>query len=581
MREGEYNGPRGPTHPYALYPQTTVPIDDSNGEHIPVGFSGMGGSYQRQIGPDGEDAGDLIGPLGHMEELPPYSRYPEGSYVPSSQTDGAASGAATAATGTTPNSINEASPAHSHRSATTGAGAEVVTPPEAAHLPNGVGGIGMATRNPEYSSTEENLSVGRSARSAETSASSRTDINTITRDFAEKLPGGKWRRRARKKLLGVIPYWAICLLLLGLVIVGLVMGTVLGVLLTDGDDKKDKPDGDESGSTYGYRPTADVDYFEQLPPGLAPLAVGLFDLPALSYRAAPKSCINDTTQGQAWNCDMPLSYYSIEIGILPNVSEVKNYNIQLEAINGSKSAFVWGTQPPNIDDPLQLRLVNDTFDISRGPAWWIEITYDKVVWVSETDFGQQINKKRDWTYSGPLKDGFDPTRFMSSNPGPVDGETAWICTWPNVTMEIFIYPNQNSSSPPWSSTSDNPSATSSAAPAETSKAPYDPTPAYPQVVKFLERRLFMDDDETAAVCKQVRIINDGHDTEDVEKDGEPVEVVVTERQSSYEEMLSQQERSRHPESAPDSEDRRRWEAEQILRRETLELTDCACLWFSQ
>lgn len=51
--------------------------------------------------------------------------------------------------------------------------------------------------------------------------------------------------RARKKLLGVIPYWAICLLVLGLVIVGLVMGTVLGVLLTDGDDKKKKPDGDE------------------------------------------------------------------------------------------------------------------------------------------------------------------------------------------------------------------------------------------------------------------------------------------------------------------------------------------------
>lgn len=103
----------------------------------------------------------------------------------------------------------------------------------------------MATRNPEYSSTEENLSVERSARSAETSDSSRTDINTITRDFAEKLPGGKWRRRARKKLLGVIPYWAICLLVVGLVIVGLVMGTVLGVLLTDGDGRKEKPDGDE------------------------------------------------------------------------------------------------------------------------------------------------------------------------------------------------------------------------------------------------------------------------------------------------------------------------------------------------
>lgn len=279
---------------------------------------------------------------------------------------------------------------------------------------------------------------------------------------------------------------------------------------------------------------------------------------------------------------MPLQYYSIEIGVVPNISEVRNYNIQLEAINGSKSAFVWGTQPPNIDDPLPLRLVNDTFDISRGPAWWIEITYDKVVWVSESDFGQQNNKKRDWTYDGPLKEGFDPTRFMSNNPGPMDGENAWICTWPNVTMEIFIYPNQNSSSPPWSSTTAMSSATSTAAPAETSKPPYDPTPSYPQVVKFLERRLFMDNDETAAVCKQVKLIDNGHDTEDVEdEDGIPIEVVVTERQSSYEQMLEQQERSRHPDSDADSEDRRRYAVEQVLRRETLELTDCACLWFSQ
>lgn len=277
---------------------------------------------------------------------------------------------------------------------------------------------------------------------------------------------------------------------------------------------------------------------------------------------------------------MPLRYYSIEIGLIPNVSDVKNYNIQLEAINGSKSAYVWGTQPPNIDDPLPLRLVNDTFDISRGPAWWIEITYDKVVWVSESDFGQQ-NKKRDWTYDGTLKEGLDPTRFMSGNAGPTKGEKAWICTWPNVTMEIFIYPNQNSSSPPWSSTTVIPSATSTAAPEETSKPPYDPTPAYPQVVKFLERRLFMDNDETAAVCKQVRIIDDGHGTESVkDDDGVDIEVVVTERQSSYDEMFEQQERSRHPDS-DDSEDRRRWETERVLRRETLELTDCACLWFSQ
>ena len=43
---------------------------------IPVGFSGLNTGYHRQIGPDGEEQ-DIIGPDGHTEQLPPYSKYPE------------------------------------------------------------------------------------------------------------------------------------------------------------------------------------------------------------------------------------------------------------------------------------------------------------------------------------------------------------------------------------------------------------------------------------------------------------------------------------------------------------------------
>ena len=43
---------------------------------IPVGFPGLNTGYHRQIGPDGEEQ-DIIGPDGHTEQLPPYSKYPE------------------------------------------------------------------------------------------------------------------------------------------------------------------------------------------------------------------------------------------------------------------------------------------------------------------------------------------------------------------------------------------------------------------------------------------------------------------------------------------------------------------------
>jgi hypothetical protein len=78
-----------PTHPYGMYTQNTV--DDENPvpplqSAIPVGFPGNATRYHRQIGPDGEEQ-DIIGPDGHTEQLPPYSRYPESSARRQSQDD--------------------------------------------------------------------------------------------------------------------------------------------------------------------------------------------------------------------------------------------------------------------------------------------------------------------------------------------------------------------------------------------------------------------------------------------------------------------------------------------------------------
>jgi hypothetical protein len=43
---------------------------------IQVGFPGRNAGFTRQLGPDGEDQ-DIIGPDGHTEQLPPYSKYPD------------------------------------------------------------------------------------------------------------------------------------------------------------------------------------------------------------------------------------------------------------------------------------------------------------------------------------------------------------------------------------------------------------------------------------------------------------------------------------------------------------------------
>lgn len=42
----------------------------------------------------------------------------------------------------------------------------------------------------------------------------------------------KWQRRAKKKLWGIVPYWAICLLIIGVILVGVILGAVIGTVLS-------------------------------------------------------------------------------------------------------------------------------------------------------------------------------------------------------------------------------------------------------------------------------------------------------------------------------------------------------------
>jgi hypothetical protein len=79
-RQSSVYTPARPAHPYGLYNQTTLgDVDDqTTDDTVAVGFPGRDNEFQRRIGPDGEEQA-IIGPDGHTEELPPYSRYPDGN----------------------------------------------------------------------------------------------------------------------------------------------------------------------------------------------------------------------------------------------------------------------------------------------------------------------------------------------------------------------------------------------------------------------------------------------------------------------------------------------------------------------
>ncbi|TDZ27587.1 hypothetical protein CTRI78_v012246 [Colletotrichum trifolii] len=294
MPEPSYNGPQGPVHPYTLYPQNTVPAEPNEGGDIPVGFLGHTDNYQRRLGPDGEEIADLIGPLGHTEELPPYTRYPEQSHT--SKQSGEAS--QRVVQGPSPSQQRSQSPPRlslsqihqssapsqvfvQHRDVTVMAASVAPIP--------GAGGLGLATRNPEFESREDlrPQSSRVSSRTLASDSASQHEINTAAEPYAEKgSEGRKWQKRAKRRMFGVIPYWAICLLAVGLILMGIILGAVIGTFFA----KHKKPPGrhqdDEPIPLVIPTATVDIKPLATLPPDLPSMEVGIFGLPPLIAKKA-------------------------------------------------------------------------------------------------------------------------------------------------------------------------------------------------------------------------------------------------------------------------------------------------------
>lgn len=208
--ERSYAGPTGPTHPYGMYPQGIVPESESSllpqAPPIPIGFPGSNNNYQRRIGPEGEEIAGIIGPDGHTEELPPYTQYPDEAFARKARL--------------------------------------------AAPIPvAGAGGMGLATRNPEFSSQEDlaNHSQSResvhsvltvpqenNATSSNPNAASQQAVSSQPSDvepgLSEKKKLKKWQIVARRKVCHIIPIWAIVLAAIVLILFALILGVTLKLL---------------------------------------------------------------------------------------------------------------------------------------------------------------------------------------------------------------------------------------------------------------------------------------------------------------------------------------------------------------
>ncbi|KAH4939454.1 hypothetical protein HBH70_061070 [Parastagonospora nodorum] len=541
-----------PTHPYAMYSQSG--IDEGMDEPlpaepahptlppiqtaIPLGFPGHGNGYHRVLGPDGEEQ-DIIGPDGHTEQLPPYSRFPEeGPTKASLAAEASASRIIPAPTPVDPEDpfMTPASPV-SPLSATFAAPAPAL--PSAPLLPS-VTPARLPPQRPETqtggAATVTSTYSSQTQIPAEPTESSSASLLTTEQGFSEKAEPteGKvpWHKR---KIRGRIPLGVLVVALGMFLILAVALGAAVGTIVTKKQNNEDK---DKSGKPEEPLPQVSGSHgslFDATPiptpSGLGSLPTGGFSLPLGIPQESNPGCLTQANQYSAWSCKLTFAPLLITV----NNTMTDEGPVQLASMrSGSQvpdGAILYGLQTPDLSSQA-LQLVLDLDYKAYGPAYHFQSRYDKLVILRP----EELN-----TFSGVLKRQ-DPTLRQRFQVKP--GDLPWYCYWNQTYIEGYIYAEDNSTAAsftfPTAAPSGSPSisydldgflatATTGATPsvvtvaASASSASITPTPnarrdvqsdaaapprmpPYPRIVKIEERRL---PNSPQPYCQQMLLLDDG------------------------------------------------------------------------
>jgi hypothetical protein len=129
-----------------------------------------------------------------------------------------------------------------------------------------------------------------------------------------------------------------------------------------------------------------------------------------------------------------MTSYTITVSEIPGAnSDLDNNEVDLALGNNSFPGwFAYGSQPPLLPSAQVLSLVTDSQDPTRGPAWFFEFPYDKLVILVEDAFTVP-GIKRDL-------DDLDSNDGASSRKSVAEpGDKPWFCYWNGTLLEAFIY----------------------------------------------------------------------------------------------------------------------------------------------
>lgn len=263
------------------------------------------------------------------------------------------------------------------------------------------------------------------------------------------------------------------------------------------------------------------------------------------------SCLTNASQNSAWSC-APVGYLGIDVTV-----ELDGPNqVSLTSTVGQSVPIHYGPQAPGLNSPCSLFLMWDKSDLGRGPAYFFEHQFDKIVIVPESVFSAGTSKRwldEDGDYENWARveeRGWARERVINA------GDKPWYCVWNNTVLEGFIYLEQNTTAANTSLTS-APSATSTPAsasvhpggqiasaiiasasvfvssslpsliPREQKRDQASPSvPSYPKVIKIEERRNPVNN--VQPYCQQMQILNSMVPAPVADSNGNAVIVNLTE-----------------------------------------------------
>jgi len=278
--------------------------------------------------------------------------------------------------------------------------------------------------------------------------------------------------------------------------------------------------------------TFDASPLTALPTSLPTLPTGTYALPISAPFAVQNSCLVNTAQSSAWSCTVPMTSYLITITEIEGAtSNLDNNEINLTQGNNTFGGYYpYGSQPPLLTQTEVLNLVTDSQDPARGPAWFFELPYNKIVIVPE-ELLSAPSTKRDFYERDPQTQAPSSSDFTRKTVAEA-GDRPWFCYWNGTLLEAFIYVNLSSAAATQASavsSTTNPAGTSqpgdsynkgqfstitydSSVPTSNVQSPSSPSSgpsqqlppeplAYPKVLKIEERRIPRGGQSVPPYCK--------------------------------------------------------------------------------